>query len=65
MKAYGDWMYSSTIHLHALAALPPREKIPGYTLYRKQGGTQSRSGLCRIDTNPLPLPRTETRPSRL
>jgi hypothetical protein len=46
---------------HAPAAFYPRGKDPRYSLYRRLGGPQSRSGHRGYRKNPLPLPGIEPR----
>jgi hypothetical protein len=69
----GKWRYSFTIldlgtrcrRVVSFTPRPlfPRAKSPQYHLDRVLGGPQSRSGRRGIDTNILPLPGIEPRPS--
>jgi hypothetical protein len=62
MNPYGEWMYSSTIldlstrwrGVVSFTPRPryPRENRPRYSLDRRLGGPESRSGRCGVISNP-------------
>jgi hypothetical protein len=57
MKFSGEWKYRSTVP-HC-----PRGRRSRYTLGRRLGGPQSRSGRCGVEKNIFPLSEIKHRPS--
>jgi hypothetical protein len=63
----GEWRYSSTIldlgtRWRWVVCFTPLPVYLRYPLERRQGGPQSRSGYCVVETNLLPLSGIESRP---